>query len=176
MPVTSSTTSLDPVLAQLAEACSVSVEFHDWQGRPRPASPDTLRAVLKALGIDASTPEAARAALDEVRLAPWRRTLPPSVVVRSGSARRVPVHVPHGEPVTLSVRLEEGGERELHQVDAWVQPREVDGILVGEATFEVPGDLPIGYHELRAAGGASGTASLIVVPAYVGDPPSLGSR
>src|SRR3954465_14374771 len=64
MPVTAST-SYDHVLTQLAEACSVSVEFHDWQGRPQPASPDTLRAVLQALGIDASTPDAAHAALEE---------------------------------------------------------------------------------------------------------------
>src|SRR3954447_1927754 len=122
MPVTSSSSPLDPVLAELADACSVSVEFHDWQGQPRPASPDTLRAVLGALGIDASTPEAARAALQDERLRPWRRVLPPCVVVRSGHARRVPVHVPHGEPATLTVRLEEGGERRLSQVDAWVEP------------------------------------------------------
>nr|WP_269204480.1 4-alpha-glucanotransferase [Motilibacter deserti] len=64
----------------------------------------------------------------------------------------------------------------MRQLDVWVDPREVDGRLVGEATFEVPGDLPLGYHELRAAGAADGTAPLIVVPAYVGEPPTLGSR
>ncbi|NHC45141.1 4-alpha-glucanotransferase [Motilibacter aurantiacus] len=168
------TPQLDPVLRELAEACSVSVEFHDWQGNPQPASVETLRAVLGALGIDASTPEAAKAALQELRLRPWRRVLPPCVVVRSGRAARVPVHVAHGEPVALSVRLEDGGTRELRQLDVWVDPHEVDGGLVGEATFEVPEDLPLGYHELQASGAAAGTAPLIVVPAYVGEPPSLG--
>src|SRR6187200_2585284 len=32
----------------------------------------------------------------------------------------------------------------------WVHAHEVDGRAVGEATFEVPGDLPVGWHRLVA--------------------------
>jgi 4-alpha-glucanotransferase len=63
------------------------------------------------------------------------------------------VHVPHGEPVRVRVDLEAGGRVELPQADRWVPPRVVDGREVGEATFTVPGDLPLGWHDLVAESG-----------------------
>ena len=46
--------------------------------------------------------------------------------------------------------METGGTRVLRQVDHWVEPRRVAGSLVGTATFEVPADLDLGYHTVRA--------------------------
>ena len=169
-------TSLDASLSELAAAYSVATDFHDWQGHYREASPGTIRAVLAALGVDASTPEAAARALDEHREAPWRRVLPPTVVLRQGSAGAVPVHVPDGEPVSLAVELEDGGRRELAQSDHWVQPREIDGALVGEATFALPEDLPTGYHQLVAAGGVEGSCLLVVTPRTLGMPDRVDGR
>ena len=63
-------------------------------------------AVLSALGIDASTPEAIEAALEQRRLARWRRMLPPCLVMRPWWANRVHVHVPHGAAVEVWVDLE----------------------------------------------------------------------
>ena len=60
------------------------------------------------------------------------------------------VHVPDGDPARLEVELEDGTWRRLDQIDHWVEPRESTGRRVGEATFEVPGDLPLGYHTLHA--------------------------
>ena len=79
--------------------------------------------------------------------------LPVYVVVRSGSAVRLGVHVPHGDPVSVAVELEDGGRRDLVQQMVWVEPRLVDGVLIGEATFEIPDDVPLGYHELHASSG-----------------------
>ena len=77
----------------------------------------------------------------------------------------------------LTVRLETGGERRLEQVLHWVDPREVDGALVGEATFAIPADLPVGYHVLAGVSGeARVEVPLIVTPARLALPERLGHR
>ena len=79
--------------------------------------------------------------------------LPPSLVIREGWRTTVDVHVRHGDPVSVWIDLETrrrplrpGAAGELTS-----GPRELDGRLVGEATFRLPGDLPLGYHTLRAS-------------------------
>lgn len=156
---------LDATLAELSRAHGVATGFGDWRGGGATASADAVTAVLAAMGVDASGPEAIRASLDDVRVASWRRMLPPCVVVRAGRPSTVWTHVPHGDPVSVVLEFEGGGRRELRQLMVWVDPREVDGALVGEATFEIPDDVPLGYHTLRAASGDRRVCStLIVVP------------
>ncbi len=133
-------------LRELAAEHGVATDFWDWQGRHRPVARASVEAVLAALGVAAHTDESVLASLADVREQPWRRTLPPCVVTRSGREQELRVHVPHGEPVTAWVELEDGGRVDLAQTDRWVDPREVAGRLVGEATFSVPGDLPLGWH------------------------------
>ena len=100
---------------------------------------ETIVGVLAAMDVDASTPEAAARALAAEAGASWRRTLPPCVVTEQGAGTSFPVHVPHGTPVEVWVELESGGTRAgLAQVDNWEQPRDVDGTLVGEASFRLP--------------------------------------
>lgn len=156
---------LDATLAELAHAHGVATEFGDWRGGGAQASSEAVVAVLAAMGVDARDPGAIRKSLDDVRDVSWRRTLPPCVVVRGGSSSTVWMHVPHGDPAAVVLQLEDGGRRELAQLMVWVDPREVDGRLVGEATFEIPDDVPLGYHTLRAtSGGSRASCSLIVVP------------
>ena len=72
---------------------------------------------------------------------PWRRVLPPVLVVREGRQAHVPVHVTHGDPVEVWIELDPevgGGRREVAQADVPVEPRTVDGRLVGRATFTLP--------------------------------------
>jgi 4-alpha-glucanotransferase len=67
-------------------------------------------------------------------------------------------------------------------VDRWVEPVDLDGRRVGEATFALPGDLPTGWHtlhaELRAADGTTTRAStvLVVTPRRLTLPGGLESR
>ncbi len=97
--------------------------------------------------------------------------LPPSVVTTQGTQTWVPVHVVDGDPVEVWVELEDGSVRRADQVDVWVEPREVAGTRMGEATFAVPPDLPLGYHTLRArSGDTEAEAHLIVTPAWLGLP------
>jgi 4-alpha-glucanotransferase len=160
-------TDLDPAVRELAEALGVATQFSDWQGQDTTVPQDTVVAVLEALGVPAGSSEQAAASLDAHRLQPWRQVLPPTVVVRLGATPRVPVHVPHGEAVRVWVELEDGtGTADLDQLDHWVEPCAVDGLLVGEATFVLPADLPLGWHRLRAeSAGRAATSTLVVTPA-----------
>ena len=164
--------SLDPVLADLAAAHGVAAFFHDWRGGERQVPAPAVVSVLAALGVDASTPEAARVALDRARHGRWRDMLPTYLVVRAGTTAKVAVHVPHGEPVRVDLEVEGGGRISLTQLMIWVDPHDVDGELIGEATFEIPDDVPLGYHYLHAySGERTAKAQLIVVPDRLVVPP-----
>lgn len=146
----------------------MATEYWNWQGEHVIVSSEVVSAVLAALGVDASTPEKAAEALEEHRQLRWRRTLPPTVVMREGWTPWFAVHVPHGSPVEVWVDLEDGGHRrDITQQDRWIEPEWIDGVQVGEATFQLPGDLPIGYHRLCARVGGSpeiSVSTLIVTP------------
>ncbi|MDM7832624.1 4-alpha-glucanotransferase [Cellulomonas edaphi] len=155
-------------LLRLAAAHGVAPDHWGFHGELKAASASTLRGVLRALGVDASSPERVELALAHVDDMPWRRVLPPVVVVRAGRTAHVPVHVTDGDPVTVWIELDAeagGGRRAVAQTDAYTPPRTVDGRLVGRATFTIPDDLPFGWHELRADGpSAQARASLVVTP------------
>ncbi|TDD28454.1 4-alpha-glucanotransferase [Kribbella turkmenica] len=161
-------TAPTPALVELAVAHGVATEYWNWQGEHVIVSSEVVSAVLAALGVDASTPEKAAEALELHRQERWRRTLPATLVMRVGWTPWFAVHLPHGSPVEVWVELEDGGQRrDIAQQDRWVEPEWVDGVQVGEATFQLPGDLPIGYHRLCARIGSSPEVSagtLIVTP------------
>src|SRR5690606_22023398 len=124
--------------------------------------------VLGALGIDASSPERIEVALRNLEDEPWREPLPPTVIARQGNDVPVPVHVWDGEPVAVWIELDPevgGGRRDAEQRDVYVPPRQVDGRMIGRATFAVPADLPLGWHELRSRStDGEHPATLVVVP------------
>ena len=86
------------------------------------------------------------------------------------------VHVSHGDPAGLWIRLEDGSVRTgLQQLENNRAPYDLDGRLVGEATFELPGDLPLGYHQLHLQVDASDISTLVIVsPASMELPARLG--
>ena len=112
---------------------------------------------------------------------PWRSTLPATVVVREGVPQRVATHVGAGTGIRLDVVLEDGTLRRVPQVEHWVPDRVVDGHTLGCATFEVPGDLPTGWHRLLATldgtplDPASTEATLVVTPQRLELPESVAN-
>ncbi len=169
---------LDPALRELAEAYNIAVDYWDWQGRHVEVTAETIIGVLIGLGVDATSSEAARQALEDHRRRPWTRMLPPCLAVRERRMASVPVHVPDGDPVSVWIDLETGGSRHhLRQLENWTPPREIDDRWIGEASFEIPADLPLGYHTLRARSGEVEAAmALIITPVWLGFPERMGQR
>jgi 4-alpha-glucanotransferase len=153
------------LLQRLADAHGVGTSFHGWDGLPHSVAPETLVKVLAALGVQAHTTELIEAALAEAEQAPWRRMLPPAVVVQHGESVLVPVHLRDGSTARVTVLPEAGDPVEAVQADVWVPPRDVDGVPTGRATFTVPEGLALGWHTLRAeSDGVTAECALVVVP------------
>ncbi|WP_324652435.1 4-alpha-glucanotransferase [Georgenia sp. H159] len=165
-------------LQRLAAAYGVATDFWDYTGEHRTVPASTIRGVLAALGVVVEAEEDVAAALAAVELAPWRSVLPPSVVVRQGREQRLPVHLPDGAAVSVHVSLEDGGRRELEQLPVWVDPRDVDGVRTGQATFAVPADLPLGWHEIVAVveGQDAARCTLAVTPDALTAPAHVPDR
>ncbi|MET4226187.1 4-alpha-glucanotransferase [Oerskovia enterophila] len=176
-------------LVQLAAVHGVAPDFWGFDGERRPVSAQTLVAVLEALGVPASSPEKVAVSLEHSEDDTWRQMLPPTVVVRQGVGARFPVHVTDGAQVEVWVELEPPEapgyrstapavreRRDLPQVDDYVEPRTVDGRAVGRATFAVPEDLPLGWHEIHATSdGTQARATLVVTPQRLELPDPLRS-
>ena len=165
-------------LGELASRYGVAAEYQDWTGRHVDVPETTLVAVLAALGVPAATEDERSEALASHDREHWTRSLPPTIVARSDSEASFWVHVTHGEPVGLWIRLEDGSVRAgLRQLENDTPPFDLGDRLVGEATFELPPDLPLGYHRLYLqAGSSESSAPLIVVPAKLELPLRLGGK
>ena len=167
----------DQSLLELAAAHGLQTQFWDWKGNLTTTSPETILAILAAMRVDASTPEAIEVALGAARNVDWRRPLPACRVVEAGQVATVNAHVTAGTPASLVIQLEDGGQRSVSQIDNWEPDRQIDDQWIGEATFELPGDLPLGYHRMILSSSEKlAEASLIVTPQRLGLPPALGHR
>jgi 4-alpha-glucanotransferase len=172
-----------PALAALAEAHGVATEYWSFFGDRVTVPATTLRAVLKALGIEPADESEVAAALADADEGPWRGLLPPSLVTRPG-ARALLLHVADAHDVTASVALEDGTWRELPIPEQRPAARLVDGVLVWRVEVPLPADLPLGWHTAHAwqrpfgGGEPDRTAScpLVITPERLPDPPTRAGR
>ena len=134
----------------LAKAFRVATDYLDDTNSRIHVPAETVEIVLGALGVDVKTPQGRAAAWDRVNNGPWRKTLPSVVVATQGIEKQFPVHVPDGAAVVVWIDLEEGGRVPVGQIDKYVAPRSIDGVVIGEATFAIPANLPLGWHTLHA--------------------------
>jgi 4-alpha-glucanotransferase len=171
-------TELAPSLVELARRFGIATEYDDWTGRRVLVSEATLVAVLAALGVTGGTEQERNAALTAQLRSYWARRMPATIVGRTGVQTRFWVHVTHGHPAEVWLQLEDGTMRGgLQQVDNFTPPFDLDGRWVGEATFVVPADLPLGYHRVHLrSGDAETSTALIVTPDWLGLPEQLGAR
>jgi len=168
---------ISPELGELAAAYGVATDYVDQAGAQVRVSRATIEAVLAALGVDTTGPEWISVALRDRQLRDWRRLMPPVFVTRVGQARSTWVHVPHGTEASAWIRTHTGERIDLVQLDVWVEPQLVDGELIGEATFEVPAGLPIGWHTLHAGGaGTEESCPLAVAPDRLNPEAIIGDR
>jgi 4-alpha-glucanotransferase len=165
-------------LVELAGRFGISTFYNDWSGRRIDVPETTLVAVLAALGIAAADEAERNAALTAHQRALWSRALPPTILGQAGAQTKFWVHVTHGQPADVSVELEDGTLRTgISQVDNFTPPFDLDGRRIGEASFVLPDDLPLGYHRVHLrSGGDEASAALILTPPWLGVPESLGAR
>ncbi len=183
----SETQQVPQPLIELAKAHGVATDYAGFDAERRPVRASTLVAVLEALGVPASSPEKVAVSLEHSRDDAWRRVLPPCVVVREGVAVQLPVHVA-GDGVALAwVELEAAPgqrpagasrkRRDLEPTGAEPESRVVDGRPVKRTVFDVPSDLPLGWHDVYVdTGGNQSRMSFVVTPRTLALPPAEASR
>ncbi|MDD2858479.1 MAG: 4-alpha-glucanotransferase [Candidatus Nanopelagicales bacterium] len=165
------------LLVELARVNGVATEYWDQAGQQVVVEGQTLAAVLTALGYDTTDDATVAASLQSARTRDWRRMLPAFTVGVQGQERRLWVHVSHGDDVEVWVEAEDGFRTDLVQMDYWVDPVEVDGMLIGEASFTIPHDLPIGYYSIHAASGVrTATAPMAMTPGRLDPEAITGDR
>ncbi|MDV3126218.1 4-alpha-glucanotransferase [Mycobacterium sp. 21AC1] len=171
-------TGPSPALIELARRHGVATEYDDWTGVRTMVAEATLVAVLAALGVPAGTERECADALVAHDHDYWQRSLPPIVLGLDGVASSFWVHVTHGDPVEITLALEDGTERTgLRQLENNRAPYALGDRQIGEATFELPADLPLGYHRLKLTVGPFVTDTPVVVsPATLTLPARLGER
>ena len=119
------TPALDPALAELAAAHGVATDYLDQLQRRVDVRPESVVAILGALGVDASSPDAVRDALAGAREAAGAP--PPVVVLRTSEQRVLDVRGP------ARLVFETGDSRDLGSS--------------GEP-LTIPAGLPLGWHRL----------------------------
>ena len=170
-----------------ASALGVDRGYWDVSGNWNEPGPETVLAVLGALGapIDVASASASEAGMamaidrlghhvDEQALAP----LAPVVTVLEGQPVRVEVvHVGPGEGGRVRFELlAEDGTQRAHEADLAACDLVAGGRLDGRdwqrRAVELPGEpLPVGYHELEVElAGARHRATVLVAPAHVHQP------
>lgn len=139
-------------LRRLARLYGVETPYKDGLGRRREPEAGALLAVLRSLGAQIDSPEAAPAAIRERREAAASAALEPVIVAWDGVADFSP-RVPSSRSATVdcSIALEDGTTRE-RRVQTAGDP----------LPLAWPEPLPYGYHRLIVDDGTATHGSLII--------------
>jgi 4-alpha-glucanotransferase len=168
------------LIERLARLRGIGDAYHDYRGELRHFSLETKRALLRAMGSRVDEPAALALELRELESARWRKLLPPVAAARTariGIEINVAEHEV-GAALLWSVRFEDGLRRDgtTSTSDcAEVRRDEVEGAWITRRYFELPIDLPPGYHELEAKilGGAAERCVMIISPPQCYEPASI---
>lgn len=172
----------DQIIGALGYLYGIAPDFWDIWGNRHETSQATRIALLRAMGVDATDPEAAQRALIEREARVWKRWLPPVRVIRvSGGPASIEVALPERDASTvLAWTLDlESGERH----DGVFEPghaeclerREWDGVAYLRFRVSLGEQFAPGYHRLVLRHGADIRArqTLIVAPDRCYLPPRL---
>ena len=154
-------------LWELARLYGVETSYHDALGNHVEAGPESLLAVLRALGASLDRIEEAPEALRERQEELAERVIEPVLVAWDGRIPEVVLRFA-SDSGNLACRFDlEAGER-------WAWDRELSSLPLAAASggagrlLSLPDNLPAGYHHLRVeSGGRSGEALVISAPTRV---------
>ncbi|MEJ5998480.1 4-alpha-glucanotransferase [Corynebacterium sp. H130] len=153
-------------LKELADLHGVATSYWSSDGEFIEVSEDTLLKTLHALDVDVDpNHDSISAAIEDFHNEAASLPLPPTVVMTAGSEYVVNVHVHDGAPAEVSIYLEDGTTIAAEQRENWTPPRNIDGVMWGEASFAIPADIPLGWHEITlVSNNLKATATLVVTP------------
>jgi 4-alpha-glucanotransferase len=165
-------TAAEGSLLHLCALAGVAPSYRDPWSNEHPVSPETLRAILAAMGIGTATERDVAASIIELEHAQWRSLLPPVVTFVVGETASVPVTLADGAAerrLHWVIDLEAGERREgwvaLDSLTVLAEWHDGRRRLVRLA-LPIAELLPMGYHRLAATvGEQTGDTTLIAAPA-----------
>src|SRR5258708_9957689 len=167
------------VIERLARLRGIGTASVDERGELRQFSLETTIGLMRAMGCKVDGPAALALELSQLELVRWRKFLPAVAAARGG---RIGIDInvtarEFGSTLVWSVRFEDGSRRDgaISTADCpEIWRGEVEGSWITRRRFELPIDLPSGYHELEAkvAGGTADRCLLIISPPRCYEPAS----
>ncbi len=165
-------------LHELAHLYGVQTAYYNVLHHRRPASADTLFAVLKALEAPLERPEDASSALRERRKELWQRSLEPVTVAWNGNLSSLSLRLPASlaeDTLTCHLTMEDGGCRErpyLARDLKTLEMAELEGMKYEVKELCWKDILPPGYHRLSfRIKGETAETLVISAPATFYHPP-----
>jgi glycogen debranching enzyme GlgX len=160
----------DPaLLARLARAAGIDPVWHEISGQRHEVPAETLRALLHAMDLPASTRDAMRDSLARLSAVP---RLPPSATLRAGQPLPMALS---DRPVMLRIVCEDGSEHRLPVPPQAGETRRLtrpDGTAAADRLVALPA-LPEGRHVLFDEAAPDARCLLTVAPARCFLPPLL---
>jgi 4-alpha-glucanotransferase len=167
------------VIDRLARLRGIGEAYHDYRGELRHFSLKTRRDILRAMGCPVDDAEKLAAELSELEIARWRQLLPPVATAR-GTRIGLDLNIAareFGGALLWTVSLEDGGRRSgsVSSADCPELWRgEVEGAWITRRRFEVPVELPPGYHDLEISlAGSVSRCPLILSPEACFEPAAI---
>ena len=151
-------TDQQSMLNRLSDLCGIGREYHDIWGAAHPASEETQKALLWAMGFNVESFDDIRRSLEDFERRIWLRPLPPVRVVRAHEApHAIPLTLPEDRYDELSwvLTLENGERREGRFRPSELQreeQRHFDGQFWVRYSFQLPCEPGLGYHRLEIHG------------------------
>ena len=163
--------NFDELLDSAAATCGIEGGYWDIWGNQHATSTAVKQAILKSIGVAADTPESLIRSLTDRARRQWTRLLSRVVVASESQPRLLAIHVPAelaGESARVSVRREDGSSSEFNANLAELPQTgsaDLDNRSWIRKELRLPGDLPLGYHDVSVSvGSTSATTRYIVTP------------
>jgi len=168
------------LIERLASLRGVGTAYYDYRGELHPFSLETQRGILAAMGSNVDDETALAEEVRRLEIAKWRGLLP-TVAAAQGSRIGFDCNITgseFGSALVWTVHLEDGSTQSgsVSTADCPELWRgEVAGSWITRRRFELPIDLPPGYHELEARVGASPVQHTLLVmsPPLCYEPPAI---
>ncbi len=168
------------LIDRLARLRGIGEAYYDYRGELRYFSLETKAGILRAMGCALEDAAALAVEIGQLESERQRRLVPPIAAVR-GKRAQFDLNIAardFGASLTWAVDLGQGERHTGHLSTAdcpEIWRGEIEGSWITRRRFELPLDLPAGYHELEVAvaGGPGGRCLVISSPPECYEPPAI---